>query len=218
MSLITIALAKGRLMEEAVDVLEAAGVDCGELKEPSRKLIFFTPDQQIRMILVKPSDVPTYVEYGIADMGIVGKDTLLEEGRSLYEMLDLRFGQCRLVVAGFPEKQDMWITRSHTRVATKYPNIARNYFARKGKNVEIIKLNGSVELGPLTGLSDVIVDIVESGRTLKENGLVILEEICSISARLVVNRVSLKTKHTEIKPLIDNIQMVVEELQNDKIN
>lgn len=216
--MITIALAKGRLMEEAIDVLEAAGVGCGQLKEPSRKLIFFTPDQRIRMILVKPSDVPTYVEYGIADIGIVGKDTLLEEGRSLYEMLDLKFGQCRLVVAGFPEKQDTWITRSHTRVATKYPNIARNYFSRKGKAVEIIKLNGSVELGPLTGLSDVIVDIVESGRTLKENGLVILEEICSISARLVVNRVSLKMKNREIKALINNIQTVLEERRNGEVN
>jgi ATP phosphoribosyltransferase len=198
-------------MEEAIGVLEAAGVDCRQLKQPSRKLIFFTPDQQVRMILVKPSDVPTYVEYGIADMGIVGKDTLLEEGRSLYEMLDLKFGECRLVVAGFPQNKDAWITHAHTRVATKYPNTARSYFSRQGKTVEIIKLNGSVELGPLTGLSDVIVDIVESGRTLKENGLVILEEICHISARLVVNRVSLKIKNREIKALIDNIQRTLEE-------
>lgn len=205
-------------MEQAIDILEAAGVDCRQLKEPSRKLFFFTPDQQIRMILVKPNDVPTYVEYGIADMGIVGKDTLLEEERLLYEMLDLKFGRCKLVVAGFPEKRDVWITHSHTRVATKYPNIARNYFLHKGKSVEIIKLNGSVELGPLTGLSDVIVDIVESGRTLKENGLVILEEICSVSARLVVNRVSLKMKNREIKALIDDIQRVVEERENGKVN
>ncbi|MFO7294717.1 MAG: ATP phosphoribosyltransferase [Caldicoprobacter sp.] len=216
--MITIALAKGRLMEQAIDILEAAGVDCRQLKEPSRKLFFFTPDRQIRMILVKPNDVPTYVEYGIADMGIVGKDTLLEEERLLYEMLDLKFGRCKLVVAGFPEKRDVWITHSHTRVATKYPNIARNYFLHKGKSVEIIKLNGSVELGPLTGLSDVIVDIVESGRTLKENGLVILEEICSVSARLVVNRVSLKMKNREIKALIDDIQRVVEERENGKVN
>nr|MBO2494442.1 ATP phosphoribosyltransferase [Clostridia bacterium] len=205
-------------MEQAIDILEAAGVDCRQLKEPSRKLFFFTPDRQIRMILVKPNDVPTYVEYGIADMGIVGKDTLLEEERLLYEMLDLKFGRCKLVVAGFPEKRDVWITHSHTRVATKYPNIARNYFLHKGKSVEIIKLNGSVELGPLTGLSDVIVDIVESGRTLKENGLVILEEICSVSARLVVNRVSLKMKNREIKALIDDIQRVVEERENGKVN
>lgn len=205
-------------MEQAIDILEAAGVDCRQLKEPSRKLFFFTPDRQIRMILVKPNDVPTYVEYGIADMGIVGKDTLLEEERLLYEMLDLKFGRCKLVVAGFPEKRDVWITHSHTRVATKYPNIARNYFLHKGKSVEIIKLNGSVELGPLMGLSDVIVDIVESGRTLKENGLVILEEICSVSARLVVNRVSLKMKNREIKALIDDIQRVVEERENGKVN
>ena len=163
------------------------------------------------MVLVKASDVRSYVEYGIADAGIVGKDMLMEEGRSLYEMLDLKYGWCRMVVAGFPEKKDTWITRAHTRVATKYPNIATNYFANRDKTVEIIKLNGSVELAPLTGLSDVIIDIVESGRTLKENGLVVLDEICSISARLVVNRISLKTKNSEIKGLIDNIQRILED-------
>lgn len=216
--MITIALSKGRLEKEAIKLLEKAGLDCTETKQPSRKLIFFTPDKNTRLILVKPSDVPTYVEYGIADIGIVGKDTLLEEGRSLYEMLDLNYGKCRVVVAGFPEKKDTWITNPHTRVATKYPNIARNFFSRQGETIEIIKLNGSVELGPLTGLSDVIVDIVESGRTLKENGLVILEEICFVSARLVVNRISLKTKSREIKDLIAAIENTLEEGQNDKVN
>jgi len=209
--LITIALSKGRLFEDSIRILTDAGLDCSELEQPSRKLIFYTPDNRVRLVLVKPSDVPTYVEYGIADAGIVGKDMLMEEGRSLYEMLDLKYGWCRMVVAGFPEKKDTWITRAHTRVATKYPNIATNYFANRDKTVEIIKLNGSVELAPLTGLSDVIIDIVESGRTLKENGLVVLDEICSISARLVVNRISLKTKNSEIKGLIDNIQRILED-------
>jgi ATP phosphoribosyltransferase len=209
--LITMALAKGRLADKAILLLKAAGIDCSEMGDPSRKLIFSTPDNTIRFILVKPSDVPTYVEYGVADIGIVGKDTLLEEGKSLYELLDLKYGNCMMVVAGYPEKKDSWITHAHTRVATKYPHIARSYFSQRGETIEIIKLNGSVELGPLIGLSDVIVDIVESGRTLKENGLVILEEICSISARLVVNRVSLKTKNESIKTLIQGIQRVVEE-------
>ncbi|NLO81861.1 MAG: ATP phosphoribosyltransferase [Clostridiales bacterium] len=209
--MITIALSKGRLFEDSIRILTDAGLDCSELEQPSRKLIFYTPDNRVRLVLVKPSDVPTYVEYGIADAGIVGKDMLMEEGRSLYEMLDLKYGWCRMVVAGFPEKKDTWITRAHTRVATKYPNIATNYFANRDKTVEIIKLNGSVELAPLTGLSDVIIDIVESGRTLKENGLVVLDEICSISARLVVNRISLKTKNSEIKGLIDNIQRILED-------
>lgn len=209
--LITIALSKGRLFDESVRLLTDAGLDCSELEQPSRKLIFYTPDEQVRLVLVKPSDVPTYVEYGIADAGIVGKDVLMEEGRSLYEMLDLKYGRCRIVVAGFPEKRDTWITRAYTRVATKYPNIAKSYFSSQDKTVEIIKLNGSVELGPLTGLSDVIIDIVESGRTLKENGLVVLDEICPISARLVVNRISLKTKNTEIRSLINNIQRMLEE-------
>jgi len=213
--MITIALAKGRLADESIGLLKKANIDCGDLEDPSRKLIFQNRDQSLRFILVKPSDVPTYVEYGAADIGIVGKDTLLEEGRSLYEMIDLGFGKCRMVVAGFPEKKNAWITYANTRVATKYPNIARNYFSQRGESIEIIKLNGSVELGPIIGLSDVIVDIVESGRTLKENGLEVLEEICKISARLVVNRISLKTKSSEINRLIECIQKVLEDGIND---
>jgi ATP phosphoribosyltransferase len=209
--LITIALAKGRLAEKAVELFEKIGIDCSEIEESSRKLILHSKDRAVRFIMVKPSDVPTYVEHGAADMGISGKDTLLEEGKSLYEMLDLKFGRCRLAVAGYPEKKDLWITHAHTRVATKYPNIARNYFSKRGETIEIIKLNGSVELGPLIGLSDVIVDIVESGRTLAENGLEVLEEICPVSARLVVNRVSLKTKHNEIKRIIDGMQGLLEQ-------
>lgn len=208
--MITIALAKGRLADYAIEILKQIGIDCSALEKPSRKLILYSGDKSIRFILVKPSDVPTYVEHGVADIGIAGKDTLLEEGKSLYEMLDLKFGKCRMVVAGFPEKKDILITNAFTRVATKYPNIARSYFAQRGEAIEIIKLNGSVELGPLIGLSDVIVDIVESGRTLVENGLVVLEEICDISARLVVNRVSLKTKNKEITRIIEGIQEILE--------
>lgn len=209
-TIVTIALAKGRLAENAIEILKQIGIDCGDPKEHSRKLILYSKDNNIRFIMVKPSDVPTYVEHGVADIGIAGKDTLLEEGKPLYEMLDLKFGKCRMVVAGFPEKKDILITNAYTRVATKYTNIAKTYFAKRGETIEIIKLNGSVELGPLIDLSDVIVDIVESGRTLKENGLVVLEEICDISARLVVNRVSLKTKNKEINKIIEGMQRVLE--------
>lgn len=208
--MITIALAKGRLADKSLDLLEQLGIDCSEVRSESRKLIFTTPDGSIRFIMVKPSDVPAYVEYGTADIGIAGKDTLLEEGRPLYEMLDLKFGKCKLAVAGYPERNNTGITRSHIRVATKYPNITRNFFSSRGETVEIIKLNGSVELGPLTGLSDLIVDIVESGRTLVENGLVVLEDVCPVSARLVVNQVSLKTRQNEIKVIIDGLRKLVE--------
>jgi len=208
--LITIALAKGRLAEEAINMFEKAGVDCSAVETSSRKLIFSAYNPDIRFIMVKPSDVPTYVDHGIADIGIVGKDTILEEGKPLYELLDLRYARCKIVVAGFPEKKNEWVTCAHTRVATKYPNIARSYFTRLGEMVEIIKLNGSVELAPLTGLSDVIVDIMESGKTLAENGLIVLEDICDVSARLVVNRVKLKTKAVEIKNLIEAISNVLE--------
>ncbi|HHY82747.1 MAG TPA: ATP phosphoribosyltransferase [Clostridiales bacterium] len=208
--MITIALAKGRLADQTMDLLEQLGMDLSEIRKESRKLIFNTNDGFIRFIMVKPSDVPVYVEYGTADIGIAGKDTLLEEGRQLYEMLDLKIGRCKLVVAGYPERRQSGIINTHIRVATKYPNITRNYFSSRGENVDIIKLNGSVELGPLTGLSDVILDIVESGKTLAENGLVVLEEVCPISARLVVNQVSLKTKHDEIKAIIDGLRKLLE--------
>jgi len=208
--MITIALAKGRLADKAICLLERMGMNLSEIKGESRKLIHTTNDGSIRFIMVKPSDVPVYVEYGTADIGIAGKDTLLEEGRQLYEMLDLNIGRCRLVIAGYPERKRDGIISSRIRVATKYPNITRSYFSSRGEDVEIIKLNGSVELGPLTGLSDVILDIVESGRTLAENGLVILEEVCPVSARLVVNQVSLKTRHDEIKSIIDGLREILE--------
>lgn len=211
MNEITIALAKGRLAEQSIPLFERCGIDCSELKQQNRKLIFYDMKKKIRFILVKPTDVPTYVEYGVADVGIVGKDSLMEENKPLYEMLDLGFGKCTLCIAGFDVISNASITFANKRVATKYPNIARNYFSNKGETIDIIKLNGSVELGPLVGLADVILDIVESGMTLKANGLLILEEICSISARLVVNRVSLKTKGDTIQGLISNIKKNLEE-------
>lgn len=206
MEKITIALAKGRLAEQAFTLLEGMGVDCAEPKDPGRRLVLADEKNSIAFILVKPSDVPTYVEHGVADIGFVGKDTLMEENRPLYEVLDLGFGRCRLCIAGFAHKREGSVTRANYRVATKYPNIARDYYADQGKTIEIIKLNGSVELGPLVGLSDVILDIVESGSTLKANGLTVLEEICEVSARLVVNRVALKTKRERVKWLIDGIR------------
>jgi ATP phosphoribosyltransferase len=213
--IITIALAKGRLAEQTIILLEKCGIECAELKKSTRKLVFSDSSGQFRFILVKPSDVPTYVEYGVADVGIAGKDTLMEANSPLYEMLDLGFGKCKLCIAGFPEGAGGSITAANKRVATKYPNIARNFYAARDETIEIIKLNGSVELGPLVGLSDVILDIVESGKTLKANGLIVLEEICDISARLVVNRVSLKTKGAGIKNLIQNMKKLLEEYKND---
>ncbi|MFA5675984.1 MAG: ATP phosphoribosyltransferase [Christensenellales bacterium] len=207
---ITIALAKGRLAQKAMDMLEKCGIDCEEPRQYSRRLVFYDKKNNTRFIMVKPTDVPTYVDHGVADIGIVGKDTLLEANLPLYEMADLKFSKCRLVIAGYPEKRNL-LTSSVKRVATKYPEIAKRFYAQKGESVECIKLHGSVELGPMLGLSDVILDIVESGRTLAENGLVIIEEICEVSARLAVNRASLKIKSAVLKPLIERIQKTVEE-------
>ncbi len=206
MESITIALAKGRLAEQAMDLLEGMDIDCSEPRNPGRKLVLENAAQGIRFVLVKPADVPTYVEHGVADMGVVGKDTLMEENRPLYELLDLGFGKCRLCIAGFPDQRARAVTHANYRVATKYPNIARNYYAAKGRSIEIIKLSGSVELGPVMGLSDVILDIVESGSTLVANGLMVLEEVCPVSARLVVNRVSLKTKREKLQAIIEGIR------------
>jgi len=212
MSDITIALAKGRLAELSVEIFNSIGLDCSEMNKKTRKLIFTDEEHKIKFIMVKATDVPTYVEYGAADIGIVGKDTLLEEGRNLYEMVDLKFGACRMVVAGPGELKGKLDDLNNKRVATKYPNIAKDYFQnKKGQTIEVIKLNGSVELAPLVGLSEVIVDIVESGKTLKENGLVVLEEICDISARLVVNRVSMKMKKDRIMDIVEKIKKKVQE-------
>lgn len=212
MRYLTIALSKGRLTDESIDLFEAIGIDCTELKNSSRKLIFTDETNKIKFFLAKPSDVPTYVEYGAADLGIAGKDTLMEEGRHLYEVLNLGFAACRMVVAGPSALQGNLDALNNKRVATKYPRIAREYFEHKRReSIEVIKLNGSVELAPLVGLSEVIVDLVESGRTLKENGLVVLDTIADISARLVVNRVSMKMESERINKLIDALRKQLEE-------
>jgi ATP phosphoribosyltransferase len=207
MNTLTIALSKGRLADQAIELFEEAGFDCTVAKEKTRRLILTDTRQDIRFIMAKPADVPTYVDYGAADIGVVGKDTLLEEGRQLYEVLNLGFGACRMCVCGPSELKGHLDSIANKRIGTKYPRIARDYFeGHRHESVEIIKLNGSVELAPLIGLAEVIVDIVESGRTLEENGLVVLETIADISARLVINRVSLKMKAARINPLISAIR------------
>jgi len=206
MRYLTIALAKGRLAEKAMELFDGLGIRCDEMKTDTRKLIFEDEANKIRFFLAKPGDVPTYVDYGAADIGIVGRDTLLEEGRDFYEVLNLKFGECKMVLAG-PESMIGETGRiSIRRVATKYPRIAKEYFHHvRRESVEIIKLNGSVELAPLVGLSDVIVDLVESGKTLKENGLAVLDVIAEISARMIVNRVSMKMENERIAPMIEGI-------------
>ena len=211
--MITFALAKGRLAEQAFELLEQLGIDCSEPRNPGRQLVLWDKKNNVRFILVKPSDVPTYVDHGVADIGVVGKDTLLESGRPLYEVLDLTFGKCRLCIAGYAE-QPQSATRATFRVATKYPNVARSYYDAKGQTIEIIELHGSIELGPVIGLSDVILDIVESGSTLRANGLTVLETVCECSARLVVNRVSMKTKRDRIREIIDGLAEQVAKLNN----
>lgn len=207
---LTFALAKGRLADKTMQLLEQIGMPCEEMKSKSRKLIFSNEDLKLRFFLAKASDVPTYVEYGAADIGVVGKDTLLEEKRNLYEVLNLGFGVCKMAVAGKEDVREKLTRSCNLRVATKYPQIATEYFYHKKKQtVEIIKLNGSIELAPIVGLSDVIVDIVETGSTLKENGLVILEDICPLSARMVVNRVSMKMENERITKLIEGLKRII---------
>lgn len=207
MRYLTFALAKGRLAKKSMALFEKIGITCEEMKNPTtRKLIFTNEELGLRFFLAKPSDVPTYVEYGVADIGVVGKDTLLEENRNLYEVLDLGYGACKMCVCGPEEARDLLKRNEIIRVASKYPVIAKNYFQnKKNQSVEIIKLNGSVELAPVVGLADVIVDIVETGSTLRENGLTVLEEICPLSARIVVNQVSLKMEHTRIRAFLTNV-------------
>ena len=198
--MIRVALAKGRLASSCADLFIRCGIRADILKEETRKLVLETPDGAFKFFFVKPSDVPTYVEYGIADIGVVGKDTLLEAGADLYELLDLGFERCKLCVAGFAGVRPD--PARPLRVATKYVHTARRLYASRGEDAEIIKLNGSIELAPLTGLSDVIFDIVQSGGTLRANGLSVLEEVFDISARLIANKVSLKTKAAQILPLL----------------
>ena len=205
---LTFALGKGRLANKTMELLEKMGITCEEMKDKSsRKLVFVNEEKKFRFFLAKGSDVPTYVEYGAADIGVVGKDTVLEENRRVYEVLDLGFGKCRMCVCGPESARELLLHHERIRVASKYPNIAKDYFYnKKHQTVDIIRLTGSVELGPMVGLSDVIVDIVETGSTLKENGLAVLEEICPLSARMIVNQVSMQMQTERIKELIHDIR------------
>lgn len=208
---LTIALAKGRLAKQTLEIFEKIGITCEEINDKStRKLIFTNEELGFKFFLAKTSDVPTYVESGAADIGVVGSDTILEEKRRIYEVLDLGIGKCKMCVAGPVSAKELLEKNEIIRVASKYPVIAKEYFFnKKHQTVDIIKLNGSVELAPIVGLSEVIVDIVETGSTLKANGLEVLEEICPLSARVVVNEVSMKMQHERITKLIKDIKGVL---------
>lgn len=214
MRYLTFALAKGRLAKKSLQTFEKFGITCEEMKdEKTRKLIFVNEELKLKFFLAKAGDVPTYVEYGAADIGIVGKDTILEEGRKLFEVADLGFGKCKMCVCGPESAKELLKHHEMIRVASKYPNIAKDYFYnKKHQTVEIIKLNGSVELAPIVGLSEVIVDIVETGSTLKENGLQVLEEICPLSARMVVNQVSMKMENERIMKLIRDLKKTLQQI------
>lgn len=211
MRYLTFALAKGRLAKQTLEIFEKIGITCEEMKDKdTRKLIFVNEELKLKFFLAKAGDVPTYVEYGAADIGVVGKDTILEEGRNLLEVIDLNLGKCRMCVCGPKSAENLLKSHEMIRVASKYPNIAKDYFYnKKHQTVEIIKLNGSVELAPIVGLSEVIVDIVETGATLRENGLDVLEEICPLSARMVVNQVSMKMENERIMKLINDLKTVL---------
>ena len=213
MRYLTFALGKGRLANKTLEMFEKIGITCVEMKDKdTRKLIFVNEDLKLRFFLSKGPDVPTYVEYGAADIGIVGRDTILQEARNIYEVLDLGFGKCRMCVCGPESARDLLQHHEQIRVATKYPKIAKDYFYnKKHQTVEIIKLNGSIELAPIVGLSEVIVDIVETGSTLRENGLTVLEEVCPLSARMVVNQVSMKREHERITKIIQQLKNLIQE-------
>ena len=208
MRYLTFALGKGRLANQTLELFEKIGITCEEMKDKnSRKLIFTNEELKLRFFLAKGPDVPTYVEYGAADIGVVGKDTILEEGRKVHEVLDLGYGKCKMCVCGYKDAVPLLQHHELIRVATKYPNIAKDYFYnKKHQTVEIIKLNGSIELAPIVGLSEVIVDIVETGSTLRENGLEVLEEVCPLSARMIVNPVSMRMESARIKDLLTRLR------------
>lgn len=208
MRYLTIALTKGRLANKTMELLGTLGIHCDEIDDKdSRRLIFTDEKNKIKAFMSKGPDVPTFVEYGAADIGVVGKDTILEEERNVYEVLDLGFGKCRMCVCGYEDAKKYLGHNQLIRVATKYPRIAKDYFYnKKNQTVEIIKMNGSIELAPIVGLSEVIVDIVETGSTLKENGLVVLEEILPLSARMIVNPVSMKMEYDRISRMITDIK------------
>ena len=208
---LTFALCKGRLAKQTLELLEELGITCEEMKDKdSRKLIFVNEELNLKFFLSKGPDVPTYVEYGAADIGVVGKDTILEAGKKVHEVLDLGFGKCRMCVCGPADAKKYLENHELIRVATKYPNIAKDYFYNtRHQTVEIIKLNGSIELAPIVGLSEVIVDIVETGSTLKENGLVVLDEVCPLSARMIVNPVSMRLENDRIKELLYKLRSIL---------
>ena len=213
MRYLTFALCKGRLAKKTLALLERLGITCEEMKDKdSRKLIFVNEALRLKFFLAKGPDVPTYVEYGAADIGVVGKDILVEEGKKVHEVLDLGFGACKMCVCGPKEANELLLHHELIRVATKYPEIAKDYFYnKKHQTVEIIKLNGSIELAPIVGLSEVIVDIVETGSTLRENGLAVLEEVCPLSARMVVNPVSMRMENDRIKELVTGLRKILKE-------
>ena len=208
---LTFALGKGRLAKKTLELFEKIGITCDEIRDPdTRKLIFVNEELGLRFFLAKGPDVPTYVEYGAADIGIVGKDTILEESRNIYEVLDLGFGKCKMCICGPESAAEFLQHHEQIRVATTHPRIAKDYFYnKKHQTVEIIKLNGSIELAPIVGLSEVICDIVETGTTLRENGLTVLEEVCPLSARVVVNQVSMKMENERITKLIRDLKKVI---------
>nr|WP_304284453.1 ATP phosphoribosyltransferase [Clostridium paraputrificum] len=205
---ISIALTKGRLEKETVKLLDKANFGTEELKNKGRKLVFNDTIEEIKYFLVKAADSITYVEHGVADIGIVGKDTLMESDNNYYEVLDLGIGKCGFIVASLPEK-DVFKKVGHIKIGTKYPRVAREYFKKRGMDVEIIKIEGSVELAPILGLCDAIVDIMETGTTLKENGSIFFDRICDISARVIVNKASFKMKREEIGDFINRLKQVL---------
>ena len=207
---IRIALTKGRLEKDTVAVLEKLGYDCEELHNKGRRLILHIPGANMEVVLAKAADVITYVEHGVCDMGVVGKDTIMEHGGSFFEVADLGFGRCRFALA-VKKGEDFYSGYAEKTIATKYPNVTRRFFAEKSMDIRVIKIEGSVELAPLLGLSDGIVDIVETGTTLKENGLEIQEEVAPISARLIVNIASMKMRKKELEPIISQIQSAATE-------
>ncbi|SFB05084.1 ATP phosphoribosyltransferase catalytic subunit [Lentibacillus halodurans] len=208
MEFITLALAKGRTAKESINLLAKTGIYFADVSNDSRKLVFHDSVNKVKLIFVKAVDVPTYVEKGAADLGIVGKDNIMEARADVYEILDLKLGQCKFAVAGF--NGDPLTKKKVLKVASKYPTVAKNHFNQKGIPIDTIKLNGSVELAPIIGLADVIVDIVESGNTIRENGLSILEELDSISTRLIVNKASFTTKSERVHALIHTLQTGLE--------
>jgi ATP phosphoribosyltransferase len=211
MEYLTIALPKGKLFQPSADILAKIGYTAEGLSEKSRKLVIVNEEKKIKFIITKTADLPTYVEYGAADIGIIGKDILLEEGKDVYELLDLKYGLCRLMVA-VPQAllQEKLSDYAHMRVATKFPHVAERFFNSKGIQMEFIKLNGSIELGPMVGLAEIIVDIVETGRTLKENNLIEIAQITNATARFIANRVSFKMKFDRINQMVEDLRVIVE--------